>query len=265
MSCLGHHIRSRLESDRLLHCSVAQRRSMVRAIHKTCAQWCLLAFGCAGHHLHLVSKEDHRQCGELARRVEIALQRRHAYGSPFLKVHRKPLEDQHHVFSSCMYDMRQRAHHDLASDPHLEATSAPDLLGARLIGAHLIARVREHVPELRRQDLLRLYDIDELVPAEDWDGPEALLDATLAAFTLGGMASNTIDVRMARHCLVCLAGRELNERELGQLCRCSIRTIRRLRATPAPPHQLRAVRLQLDLRQKVDQQLVSQQGLLEVA
>ena len=126
MSQPGQHIRARLESDRLLHCSDAQRRSLVRAVYKTTAPWLLLAFGGAGHHLHLTAKTDHREAGELGRRLEISLQKRHDYGTPFLRVHRTTLTDQRHVFSSCMYDMRQRERHDLASDPFLEATSAPD-------------------------------------------------------------------------------------------------------------------------------------------
>jgi len=251
MSSLGQHVRTRLESDRLLHHSDAQRRGLVRAVHQTTEPWPLLAFGCAGVHLHLVVKADHRSAGELARRLEISLQLRHDYGSPFLRVHRKELEDQHHLFSSVMYDMRQREHHELAADPFLEATSAPDLLGARLIGAHLIGRAREHLPELRRRDLLNLYGIDTLEPAEHWENPEALLDATLATFTIASMEGNSRDIRQASLCLVQIAGRGLTERKLAQLCNTSTRTIRRLRKQQVPPAHTRAVRTQLDLRQKV--------------
>lgn len=255
MSTLGHHVRARLESDRLLHCSAAQRRGLVRAVHRTAKPWPVLAFGCAGVHLHLVVKADFREAGELARRFEISLQRRHDYGCPFLKVHRKALEDQHHLFASAIYDMRQREHHELAADPYLEATSAPDLLGARLIGAYLIPRAREHLPELRHRDLLRLYGIESLEPAEAWESPAALLDATLATFTLKDMEGISHDVRQARHCLVQLAGRELTERELTELCCSSPRTIRRMRAQPAPKEHERAVRIQLDLRQKVQRRM----------
>jgi hypothetical protein len=261
MSQLGHHIRVRLESDRLLHSSVAQRRSLVRSVYKTSAPWPILAFGAAGHHGHVVAKTDHRGAGELARRFEISLQLRHDYGSPFLRVHRTPLVDQRHLYSACMYDMRQREHHELASDPFLEATSAPDLLGARLIGAHLIPRVREHVPELHRRELLRLFGIDSLQPAAHWEHPDALLAAVLAAYTLVGLRGSSREVAEARRCLVHLAGRDLNERELAKLCDCSVRSIRRLRAAHPPPQQaLRAIRLQLDLRRQIQARLENEPG-----
>ncbi len=251
MSFLGQHVRTRLESDRLLHCSVAQRRGLVRAVHKTTRPWPVLAFGCAGVHLHLVAKASWRDAGELARRLEISLQLRHDYGSPFLKVHRKGLEDQHHVFASAMYDMRQREHHDLASDPFLEATSAPDLLGARLIGAHLISRAREHLPELRRHHLLQLYGLESLEPAETWESPEALLEAVLATFALGSLEGFARDVCSARQCIVTLAAQQLTASELGDLTSSCSRTIRRLRKHQAPLAHQRAVRLQLDLQQQV--------------
>ena len=82
MSSTGHHLRVRLESDRLLHSSTCQRRSLVRAVHKTAAPWPYLAFGCAGDHLHLVVVCDHREAGELARRLEISLQHRNHWTKP---------------------------------------------------------------------------------------------------------------------------------------------------------------------------------------
>lgn len=253
MNELGTHTRIRLDSDRLLHSSAAQRRSLARSVHKIARPWPYLAFGCAGTHLHLSVKSDHREAGELARRLEISLQRRQDYGTPFLKVHRLPFRDQRHVFSSVLYDMRQREHHDLAADPFLEATSAPDLLGARLLGAHLIPRVGELVPELRRRHLLALYGIDDLREAEVWDQPADVIEAALAAFALADLRGSTIDVRNARQVVVYLLGAELSAREVASLVHCSLRTVERLRAV-APPHpaHLRAVRLQLDLRARVN-------------
>ena len=252
MSDLGQHVRIRLESDRLLHSSPGQRRGLARAVHKTAAPWRYMAFGCAGVHLHLVMRGDHRAAGELARRLEISLQLRHAYGSPFLRVHRRPLEDQHHAFSSVLYDMRQRERHELASDPFLEATSAPDLLGARVLGAHLIPRATELLPELRRHHLLQLYGIDDLRPAADWDDPAEVVEAALAAFAVANMGGLALDVRRARHVVVWLIGRDLSARELAPLVGCSARTVERLRQEPAPdPVLVRTVRLQLDLQRRV--------------
>ncbi len=252
MSELGQHLRIRLASDRLLHSSPRQRRSLARAVHKTAAPWPYLGFGCAGVHLHLVMRGDHRAAGELARRLEISLQRRYSYGTPFLRVHRRPLEDQHHAFSSVLYDMRQREHHDLASDPYLEATSAPDLLGVRVLGAHLIPRAIELLPELRRHHLLKLYGIDDLQPAAECDDPAELVQAALAAFAIANMGGLAVDVRRARHVVVWLIGHSVSARELAPFVGSSARTVERIRQGPAPdPVLVRTVRLQLDLQRRV--------------
>jgi hypothetical protein len=248
----GQHILVRLSSDRLLHTSDAQRRSLVRSIHLTARPWELMAFGCAGVHLHLSAATDHRGAGELARRLEISLQLKHDYGSPFQRVQRRELTDQRHAFSACLYDMRQREHHDLAADPFLEATSAPDLLGARLMGRYLMPRAVERLPELRRHHLLALYGIDDLRPAEHVDDPREVVEAALAAFALGSFEGNSLDVRRARRVVVALVGRRLSARELAAALGCTSRTIERLRVGPLPPEvELIAVRLQIDLRRRV--------------
>ncbi len=260
MISLGQHIRIRLESDRLLHCSDRQRRSLVRAVHKTAKPWCYLSFGCAGTHLHLVVRCTRREAGELARRLEISLQLRHGYGGPFLRVHRVELQDQRHLFNAALYDMRQREHHQLASDPYLEATSAPDLLGARILGVRLIPRVTEHLPELRRGHLLGLYGIDELRPAESWDELDEVVEAALAAFALGDMRGGSSDTRRARHVVVNLVGLNSSARELAAVLCCDPRTVERLRLRPAAPlDEQRCVRLQLDLRRRVRQRQKLQQ------
>lgn len=248
---LGNHIRLRLASDRLLHSSPAQRRSLARAVHKICRPWCFLAFGCSGGHCHVAAKEDHQESGELGRRLEISLQHRNSFDGPFLRVHRKPFEDQRHLFSSVLYDMRQRQHHGLASDPFLEATSAPDLLGARVIGAYLIPRVREHVPELRRRHILDIYEIDDLREAECFDSVEELREAVLATFALQSLEGHAKDVKAARLALVGIAGSELTTAELADLTQCSPRTIIRIRTLEPPVLHERAVRRQLDLRKRI--------------
>jgi len=260
MSPFAYHNRIRLESDRQLHASIRQRRSLVHAVHKTAAPFPLLAFGAGGVHLHLVVLGDHREAGELARRLEISLQLRHRYGTPFLRVHRKPVFDQRHLFSSVLYDMGQREHHQLASDPYLEATSAPDLLGARVIGARMIPLVVEHVPELRRHHLLDLYGIDDLQPAEHWDDLDALRDAALMAFALPDFDGKSAMHRRARHALASLTRGRLPAPVLARLMRCGARTVERMRQHPAPVADVRAVQLSLDLRARVDARLVAAPG-----
>jgi hypothetical protein len=259
---IGYHVISRLESDRLLHSSDGQRRGLVRAIYRTTAPWQVPAFGCAGVHLHLVAGTDFQGAGELGRRLEISLQRTRRFGGPFQRVYRKELADQHHAFSASMYAMRQREHHQLAADPFLEATSAPDLLGARIFGARLIPVTRELLPELRRRQLLDLYGIEDLRPAESWDDPLELIEATAAACALAGLEGTSQEVQRARACVVSLAGEELNEGTLAALLGVSVRTVRRLRTLPRDPALERTIRLQLDLRRRVRQR---REGLLDAA
>jgi hypothetical protein len=248
----GHHIRIRLESDRLLHSSDEQRRFLARSVHRTSSPWDLLGFGCAGTHLHVSAKVDRVGAGELARRLEISLQLKNAYGSPFLRVHRLELRDQSHLYNAVLYDMRQREHHQLASDPFLEATSAPDLLGARVIGGYLLPRVAEHLPELRRQRLLDLYGIDDLRPAEGWEDPREVTEASLAAFALPSLRGHSKDVTRARMVVVTLLGKTVSASELAACFGCSSRTVERLRsAGPAPAEHCKAVLLQIDLRRRV--------------
>jgi hypothetical protein len=261
MKSPGQHILVRLSADRLLHTSDAQRRALARSVHRTTEPWALMAFGCAGVHMHLSAATDHRGAGELARRLEISLQLKNDYGSPFQRVHRRELRDQRHAFTACLYDMRQRDHHELASDPFLEATSAPDLLGARLIGRRLMRRAVERLPELRRHHLLELYGIEDLRPAEDTGDPLEVAEAALASFALGDFRGKGLETRRARSVVVSLVGPGPSARRLGELLRCAARTIERLRAAPLhTPDEVLAVRIQLDLRRRVR---ARQQSLLE--
>lgn len=252
MNPSGYHLRVRLESDRQLHASPAQRRILARAVYRITKPWNLLAFGCAGVHLHLVVLGDHREVGELARRLEISLQRNMVFGVPFLKVHRKALEDQQHTFNAVTYDLGQRRHHQLAADPYLEATSAPDLLGARLLGSHLIPRVRDHVPELKRRHVLDAFGLQELTQPGSEQRPEAVRDAVLAAAALPAFDGCSVEAQRARVVFLALAGPSLTIAESAEHCATSRRNIQRLRATPVSSDLVRATKVQLALREQID-------------
>ncbi|MFH1463117.1 MAG: hypothetical protein ABIO70_01900 [Pseudomonadota bacterium] len=252
MTELGYHLRVRLESDRQLHTSPAQRRALARAVYRIAAPWNLLAFGCAGVHLHLVALADRHAAGELARRLEIGLQRLMGFGVPFLRVHRKELEDQQHLFNAVRYDLGQRRHHELAADPCLEGTSAPDLLGARLLGSHLIPRVREHVPEFKRRHILEAFGLTSLSGPAEPAQPEMLRDAVLAAAALAAFDSKAPEVQRARTVFLALADPALGTPDLADLCATTARTVQRLRNTPVPSDLLHAARVQLALRQQVE-------------
>jgi hypothetical protein len=225
---------------------------MARTIVRVAAPWSLLAFGCAGVHLHFVALCNHEEAGEIARRLEIGLQRTRSFGVPFLKVHRKELVDQQHLFSAVLYDIGQRRHHELAADPYLEATSAPDLLGARLLGSHLIPRIREHVPELKRGHILAAFGLADSTLASEATDPERLREAVLAAAALPAFSGKGPDMQVARAVFIALAPPSIRSGDLADLCRVATRSIPRLRKLPVPPELLRAAGVQLALRQRVD-------------
>ncbi|MFH1466733.1 MAG: hypothetical protein ABIO70_20270 [Pseudomonadota bacterium] len=252
MSSLGHHVRIRLESDRMLHTSAAHRRTIARSVYRISEPWPLLAFGCAGVHLHLVVLADHADAGELARRLEIGLQRSLGFGVPFLKVHRKELADQQHLRQAVLYDIGQRKHHDLASDPYLEATSAPDLLGARMIGGFLLSRIREHVPELRHRDVLAAFGLPGLSGPEVETNPDRIREAVLSAAAIPSLQGATPEAQAARVATVALAGPTISSADLAKSLETSRRSIQRLRSARPSSALLRAASIQLALRQQAD-------------
>ena len=73
------------------------------------------------------------------------------------------VRDQWHLSSTFFYVLDQRDHHAVGGDFFHEATSLPDLLGMRKLGAHTRQLVRERLPPMRL-DLLPILGVPELEP-----------------------------------------------------------------------------------------------------
>jgi len=249
---LGFHVMFRAEDDRVLAPAPGLRRRLARALCAVARPFPLLAFGVADTHLHIVVLADRATSAELARRLPCAVRASLALDAPFAPVRYKALADQQHCWNAFHYVLGQREHHGLGPDPFLDGTSLPDLLGLRVLEGNTLARVREHLPRLKRADLLAHIGRAALDPAPDTDlallpGAD-LLDAAAASAGLPDLCGlDDVSVH-ARAALVQALTPSLGTRTIAELLGRDGSRVRRLRALPVPGPLARAVRLQAALR-----------------
>ncbi len=243
MEPLGYHLTFRLAVDRSLTASPEARRLLARTILTVARPFPMLAFRWADTHGHVLVVGDRRSAGELARRIEIALQKVMAPGVRFAPAHFTPVYDLKHLRRAFFYVLGQDEHHGLGNDPLHEASNLPDLLGARTIGLWTARHVREHLARIKRADLLAIAgwrdDVDGLL--------DPLADAAAAAVALPHLQSNTPDARRARRAAVEVGG-SLPAATLAELLEMTPQAIGRLRRRPADAATVRAVRAQLAAR-----------------
>ena len=72
-------------------------------------------------------------------------------GARFEHARIRPLHDQKHAYNTFRYVHRQDSRHLLDLDRAREGSSLPDLLGLRVLPTSLVARVRTHLPRIRRR------------------------------------------------------------------------------------------------------------------
>jgi hypothetical protein len=242
---LGFHITLRLEGDRNLAPTTEARRLFARTVLTVARPFVLLACRWTDTHGHLEMLGTRKEAGELARRVQIALQHALRPGAPFLPAHFTPMYTLAHVKSTFRYIMGQREHHELTIDPRHDASNAPDLLGARTTGLWTAVHVRRHDARLKREHILEALAMDDpdLVVDPPADG---LADAAAAAVCLPELDNSAVGVA-ARIGAVHVAG-DRTTAEIADLLGLSQRSIRRFRASPADPAVVRAIRQQLAMR-----------------
>ena len=147
-------------------------------------------------------------------------------------------------------DLRQVIHHRITHvDPYLEGTNLPDLLGLRVTGRYTRDRVARVLPRLTRSDLLELFGLSQLKPA---DGPLERIVAAAAATICA--VSETLDgrsarVTSARRAVIEVIGQRLNGPQIAKLLGVNRSTVSRLRRIPASQTHVQAIRLQLGLWQ----------------
>ena len=244
---LGFHLVVRSRSGAQLAATATKRRQLARIVLTVSKDFALLAFGLADNHLHLYPVEERGRTHELGRRLCIALSRGLAVAGGLFTSLIKPVADSSHAYKLFDYVLRQGMRHQLDSDPLLEATNVPDLLGLRPLGVRTALLVRRHLPRVARKQLLGLLGVESLEPADE--PLDAVVEAGLAAAALttldGGQAS-----RQLRRAVAEVVGKRLPRPRLARLLALQPRSLRRILSEAAPRELVQAIRLQLDLRRQ---------------
>jgi hypothetical protein len=245
MSELAWHLMFRTDDDRVIAPSPAMRRILARTVYRVAEPYRLLVFGAADNHLHLVACCSRQEAGRLAQSLAAALRWRLSLPVPFAPVRMKAVEDQRHLHTVFHYCLSQRNRHGVQSDPYLDASSLPELLGARLLATDSQQRVRELLPRVTRDCLLPHVGTRVLSPTKELVEPA---DAAAGALGLPSLDVRPDEAMAGRAALVQLAGPGVSSTILAPVLSRSPSYVRRLRSYPVEPALFRAVGLQLALR-----------------
>jgi hypothetical protein len=237
----------RLEDDRPIAATPSELRVVARAVLWQGEQRGLLAFGTADDHLHAELATDRASAGAFARYVEAALQWRLDLRARFERARIRPLHDQRHAYNTFHYAHRQDSRHELWLDLTRDGTSLPDLLGMRVLGTSLVARVPTHLPRVRRQELVGQFPAGAFEETRPVD-LDVLADAAAAAFALPDLRGRSTEVSRARRAAVHVAGPEVRSELLSECLGVGVRAVQSLRTLPSEPLVVLAVERQAHLR-----------------
>ncbi len=244
---IGHHVTMRLADDRPLVTSSAARRIAASALLRVGDSLGLLAFAIADTHVHVLVSADRLHAGECARRIEISLQRCLAPRVRFQPARIQPVQDQAHLQNAFLYVLRQLERHGLDVDPAHDGTALPDLVGLRVTGSRLEARVAALLPRVDLGTLAGALVIASHAAAPDLS---LLADAAAAAFGLAHLTATGLASARARFAAA-HATEHLQADVVADLLGVSASLVRRLRKRPPSPTEVRAVQLQLRLRSSI--------------
>lgn len=247
---IGYHVTMRLADDGGIARTPDALRLASRLVLRFGEHRGLAAHRIADNHGHSLLLGSRETAGMFARVVEGAWRKRLRIGVPFQPCRIRPIVDERHFVRSMPYVFRQEDHHGTAFDELQDGSSLLELLGMRL-GAHWLApRVRAAMPRLNRTTLLEWLG----APGLDDEPMEVrhLPDATAAAWGVGDLHGNDVRSirarRVAVHTLDRIAPNEGVDSTLG----ISPRSAMRYRREEISPAELRAVELQLKLRNHVE-------------
>lgn len=250
MNPIGQHIVLRLEDDRVIAPSPSSRRLLARVVLEEARDYGLLAFRGADTHLHLETVSDRSRAGRLAWRIQVALGWRLSLDVSFAPAHYKAVTDQRHLGNAFFYILGQEGHHGCRLDPFHDASILPDLLGLRVVGGFAARNVQAFLPRVRRQHLEPFIGKSRLErPVVTY---EPLAEAAAAALALPNLGGRSPLVVRARRAATQAVARELDANQVADLLGIGRRTVRRLRSDPSDARLVRAVQLQLRLRQPAD-------------
>ncbi len=223
----------------------AARRELARTVYRIADTRGLLAFGAAEDQLHAVVVCARQQAQGVARQLAVALRSRLGVGVPLCPDQLHELRDHSHLRSVFHLVLNQRNRHGLHSDPFLDASSLPELLGARLLRTGSVELVRELLPDVGHQDLLPHLAMPRL---ERYPALIQPVDAVAGALALGDLHAHRELGLLGRATLVATCAPMLSTTELSWLLGLSVAGVERLRQVQVPDRLLRAVQLQLGIR-----------------
>jgi hypothetical protein len=247
---LGYHVVSRLADSRVIAPTPVERRLVSRLIFEMSRGLRLLAFNAPDTHLHIEHGEDRVVSGRLLRRIQTAIRRRLGVSIPFAPAEHRAIRHQSHLMHTFYYVLRQQVHHELCWDPYYEASNLPDLLGLRIVDNQASRAVRELLPRVKKTHLLGLLRVQSLEPAQG--PPDEVIPAALAAAGLSSLAGRSDPVRKTRRAVIALLENQLSLSRIAEILEVRRESLSRLRRDmDASPEMLRAITLQLRLRQSV--------------
>ena len=244
MEPIGYHITLRLEEDRPIATSPAERRLLARTVLTVARPFKLLAFRWADTHGHFLCIGDRATCAELARRIEIALQVHFRPGVRFARPRFKPVFNLWHLQEAAFYIWRQDKRHGFGNDPHHDSSNLPDLLGARVSGIWTAGVVRELLSRIGRDELLAVAGWGTL--GETSVG--YLVEASVSAACLPELSGRSEEVVAARRAAVVA----LPERTsiLSTALGVTKQAIRKMRKAETNPLLVHAIEMQLRIRSR---------------
>ncbi len=239
---LGYHVTMRLESSQVLAPTVVARRLAAVVFHEEGAARELLAFRLADTHAHALVLSTREVAGAFARYVQQRLRWKLCLPSRLERARFTPITTQRHLERAFGYLIRQEQHHAIELDPRHEASSAPDLVGMRLLGRDVARRMRAALPRVRREEVLAAMGLERCEPELD-----RLADAAAAASALADLGGRSPRANAARTAAVHAAS-ELSTGDIAKRLGLTRRCIERTRARPAESALVAAIRLQLTVR-----------------
>ena len=236
----------RLRRDRVIAPTEAERRLLARTVLTVGRDFPIVAFRWGDTHGHMAVAADEIVAAEGARRIESALKQRLELPVSFARVEVTPIRDVWHMKNVVRYIFTQDERHGFDNDPRHEASSLPDALGLRTLGANTALKLKEQQPRLRRADLLDMVHMADPDGPVRWDGDWC--DAVAAAICRADGSGKHPDALEARSALVHLAGESFSPVEIRDRLDVSARAYGRLLGIAPTAAMKRAVRQQLVLR-----------------
>ena len=236
----------RLERDRVIAPTEAERRLLARTVLTVGRDFPIVAFRFGDTHGHMAVAGEEAVAAEAARRIESALKQRLQLPVSFARVEVTPIRDVWHMKNVVRYTFTQDEHHGFRNDPLHEASSLPDALGWRALDTPTAFKLKEQQPRLHRADLLGMVRMADPQGPVRWDGDWR--DAVAAAICRADGSGKHRDALAARSALVHLAIDSFSPAEIRDRLGVSARAYGRLLEIMPSGAMKRAVRQQLVLR-----------------